>query len=39
MSEGSNKFMGDYGFDWITLRGWPAPEFIELACWRCQTFR
>src|SRR6185437_930747 len=30
MSEGSNKFMGDYGFDWITLRGWPLPEFIEL---------
>ncbi|PYR91633.1 MAG: hypothetical protein DMF84_15990, partial [Acidobacteria bacterium] len=30
MSEGSNKFMGDYGFDWITLRGWPFPEFIEL---------
>jgi beta-lactam-binding protein with PASTA domain/Ca2+-binding RTX toxin-like protein len=30
MSEGSNKFMGDYGFDWITLRGWGAPEFIEL---------
>ena len=22
MSEGSNKFFGDYGFDWITLRGW-----------------
>jgi beta-lactam-binding protein with PASTA domain/Ca2+-binding RTX toxin-like protein len=30
MSEGSNKFFGDYGFDWITLRGWNAPEFIEL---------
>src|SRR5207237_10931688 len=30
MSEGSNKFFGDYGFDWITLRGWPFPEFIEL---------
>jgi Ca2+-binding RTX toxin-like protein len=30
MSEGSNKFLGDYGFDWITLRGWPAPEFVEL---------
>ena len=30
MSEGSNKFFGDYGFDWITLRGWVAPEFIEL---------
>jgi len=31
MSEGSNKFMGDYGFDWITLRGWNQPEFIELS--------
>ncbi len=31
MSEGSNKFFGDFGFDWITLRGWPAPEFIELS--------
>src|SRR4051812_10162214 len=31
MSEGSNKFFGDYGFDWITLRGWNAPEFIELS--------
>ncbi|HUQ89015.1 MAG TPA: peroxidase family protein, partial [Vicinamibacterales bacterium] len=30
MSEGSNKFFGDYGFDWITLRAWNAPEFIEL---------
>jgi beta-lactam-binding protein with PASTA domain len=30
MSEGSNKFFGDYGFDWITLRGWPLPEFVEL---------
>jgi beta-lactam-binding protein with PASTA domain len=30
MSEGTNKFFGDYGFDWITLRGWGAPEFIEL---------
>jgi len=30
MSEGSNKFFGDYGFDWVTLRGWPAPEFVEL---------
>src|SRR6185312_9829464 len=30
MSEGSNKFFGDYGFDWITLRGWAAPEFVEL---------
>jgi beta-lactam-binding protein with PASTA domain len=25
MSEGSNKFFGDYGFDWITLRGWTIP--------------
>src|SRR5262249_12604352 len=24
-------FMGDFGFDWITLRGWNAPEFIELS--------
>src|SRR5437764_1506430 len=31
MSEGSNKFFGDYGFDWITQRGWPAPADIELA--------
>ena len=31
MSEGSNKFFGDYGFDWITLRGWTLPEFIELS--------
>jgi Ca2+-binding RTX toxin-like protein len=31
MSEGSNKFFGDYGFDWITLRGWAQPEFIELS--------
>ena len=31
MSEGSNKFFGDYGFDWITLRGWTQPEFIELS--------
>src|SRR5262245_7523786 len=30
MSEGSNKFMGDYGFDFLTLRGWPLPEFVEL---------
>jgi Ca2+-binding RTX toxin-like protein len=30
MSEGTNKFFGDFGFDWITLRGWNAPEFIEL---------
>src|SRR6185436_16082683 len=27
---GSNKFFGDYGFDWITLQNWPQPEFIEL---------
>jgi beta-lactam-binding protein with PASTA domain len=31
MSEGTNKFMGDFGFDWITLRGWNAPEFVELS--------
>ncbi|PYR33850.1 MAG: hypothetical protein DMF93_24400, partial [Acidobacteria bacterium] len=31
MSEGSNKFLGDFGFDWITLRGWNAPEFVELS--------
>ncbi len=31
MSEGSNKFFGDYGFDWITLRGWGLPEFVELS--------
>ena len=30
MSEGSNKFFGDYGFDWITQRGWPAPADIQL---------
>src|SRR3954469_18648380 len=30
MSEGSNKFFGDFGFDWITQRGWPAPGDIEL---------
>jgi beta-lactam-binding protein with PASTA domain len=30
MSEGSNKFFGDYGFDWVTLRGWLLPEFVEL---------
>src|SRR3954467_9350077 len=30
MSEGSNKFFCDFGFDRITLRGWPFPEFIEL---------
>jgi beta-lactam-binding protein with PASTA domain/Ca2+-binding RTX toxin-like protein len=31
MSEGTNKFFGDFGFDWITLRGWLQPEFIELS--------
>src|SRR5205814_5136801 len=31
MSEGSNKFFGDYGFDWVTQRGWPVPADIELA--------
>jgi beta-lactam-binding protein with PASTA domain len=31
MSEGSNKFFGDYGFDWVTLRGWNLPEFVELS--------
>jgi len=31
MSEGTNKFFGDFGFDWITLRGWIKPEFIELS--------
>ncbi|TMA20193.1 MAG: hypothetical protein E6J85_10385, partial [Deltaproteobacteria bacterium] len=30
MSEGSNKFFGDYGFDWVTQRGWPVPADIEL---------
>ena len=30
MSEGSNKFFGDYGFDWVTQRGWPFPADIEL---------
>ncbi|HET9595230.1 MAG TPA: peroxidase family protein [Anaeromyxobacteraceae bacterium] len=30
MSEGSNKFFGDYGFDWVTQRGWPVPGDIEL---------
>src|SRR6185295_9670134 len=30
MSEGSNKFFGDYGFDWITLQNWTQPAFIEL---------
>ena len=23
-SEGTNKFFGDFGFDWITMRGWPV---------------
>jgi len=31
MSEGTDKFFGDYGFDWITLRGWNQPQFIELS--------
>jgi hypothetical protein len=31
MSEGTNKFFGDFGFDWITLRGWPLPVFVELS--------
>ena len=31
MSEGTNKFFGDYGFDWLTLRGWQLPEFVELS--------
>ena len=31
MSEGTNKFFGDYGFDFITLQNWPAPEFVELS--------
>jgi beta-lactam-binding protein with PASTA domain/Ca2+-binding RTX toxin-like protein len=30
MSEGSNKFFGDFGWDMITLQNWPAPEFVEL---------
>src|SRR5205823_394947 len=30
MSEGSNKFFGDYGFDWVTQRGWQVPADIEL---------
>jgi beta-lactam-binding protein with PASTA domain/Ca2+-binding RTX toxin-like protein len=30
MSEGSNKFFGDYGFDFVTQRGWPFPADIEL---------
>ena len=31
MSEGTNKFFGDYGFDILTLQNWPAPEFVELS--------
>src|SRR4029079_5679706 len=31
MAEGSNKFFGDYGVDWITLQNGTQPEFIELA--------
>ena len=30
MSEGSNKYFGDYGFDLVTMRGWPQPADIEL---------
>ena len=30
MNEGSNKFMGDYGWDWVTQRGWPAPGSMDL---------
>jgi Ca2+-binding RTX toxin-like protein len=30
MSEGSNKYFGDYGFDLVTMRGWPLPADIEL---------
>src|SRR3954467_2982000 len=30
MSEGNNKFFGDFGFDWITQGGWPVPADIEL---------
>jgi beta-lactam-binding protein with PASTA domain/Ca2+-binding RTX toxin-like protein len=30
MSEGTNKYLGDYGFDWITQRGWPFAADIEL---------
>jgi beta-lactam-binding protein with PASTA domain/Ca2+-binding RTX toxin-like protein len=30
-SEGSNKFFGDYGFDWVTQRAWPFPADIELS--------
>jgi len=29
-SEGSNKFFGDYGFDWVTQRAWPFAADIEL---------
>src|SRR5205814_1108890 len=31
MSEDTNKFFGEYEFDCITLRGWGAPEFVELS--------
>src|SRR6185295_21563 len=30
MSEGSNKFFGDFGFDWITQQRWPQPGDIAL---------
>jgi len=30
MSEGSNKFFGDFGFDWVTQRAWPFAGDIEL---------
>ena len=29
-SEGSNKFFGDYGFDWVTYRAWRFAADIEL---------
>ena len=29
-SEGTNKFFGDYGFDWVTYRAWRFPADIEL---------
>ena len=38
MSEGTNKFMGDYGFDWITLRGWRRRSSSSWAYSRCRTF-
>jgi len=30
MSEGSNKFFGDFGFDWMTMYGWPVAADMEL---------